>query len=122
MVEESFLPPNNKPPPDIEKHNPGGSIRGHTVDHIRSFNVYLTNLGLFQLNVHHHGVHGKAVPVFVQKFVFRFVARILFLRIEAYHSITTHVNHIYQVPPQFLFQANLIYEFCFRKNMQTMND
>ncbi|KHN75680.1 Ligand-gated ion channel 4 [Toxocara canis] len=55
-----------------------------------------TAMTVFTLNVHHHGQHGNPVPPFVQKIAFKFLARLLCLRIEQYHSISNHVHHLYQ--------------------------
>lgn len=54
----------------------------------------------FQLNVHHQGVHGGEVPPFLQKIAFKFLARLLFVRVDPYHSITHHVRFVYQVSPR----------------------
>uniref|UniRef100_A0A914ZUK4 Neurotransmitter-gated ion-channel transmembrane domain-containing protein n=1 Tax=Parascaris univalens TaxID=6257 RepID=A0A914ZUK4_PARUN len=55
-----------------------------------------TAMTVFTLNVHHHGQHGNPVPPFVRKIAFKFLARLLCLRIEHYHSISNHVHHLYQ--------------------------
>uniref|UniRef100_A0A158PHK9 Neur_chan_memb domain-containing protein n=1 Tax=Angiostrongylus costaricensis TaxID=334426 RepID=A0A158PHK9_ANGCS len=55
-----------------------------------------TAMTVFTLNIHHQGVHGCAVPPILQKIVFRYLARVLFVRIDPYHSITHHVRHLYQ--------------------------
>lgn len=51
----------------------------------------------FQVNIHHTGVHGYPVPPFLQIFAFRYLSKILFVRIEPYHSIAHHVRYMYQV-------------------------
>uniref|UniRef100_W6NE20 Neurotransmitter-gated ion-channel transmembrane region domain containing protein n=1 Tax=Haemonchus contortus TaxID=6289 RepID=W6NE20_HAECO len=55
-----------------------------------------TAMTVLTLNVHHQGVHGGEVPRFLQQIAFKFLARILFVRIDPYHSITHHVRYIYQ--------------------------
>ncbi|KAE9417630.1 hypothetical protein Angca_002396, partial [Angiostrongylus cantonensis] len=55
-----------------------------------------TAMTVFTLNIHHQGVHGCAVPPILQKIVFRYLARVLFVRIDPYHSIIHHVRHLYQ--------------------------
>ncbi|XGW14959.1 hypothetical protein V3C99_000891 [Haemonchus contortus] len=55
-----------------------------------------TAMTVLTLNVHHQGVHGGEVPRLLQQIAFKFLARILFVRIDPYHSITHHVRYIYQ--------------------------
>ncbi|VDL80635.1 unnamed protein product [Nippostrongylus brasiliensis] len=55
-----------------------------------------TAMTVLTLNVHHQGVHGGEVPPFLQKIAFKFLARVLFVRIDPYHSITHHVRYYYQ--------------------------
>ncbi|KAJ1357588.1 hypothetical protein KIN20_015767 [Parelaphostrongylus tenuis] len=55
-----------------------------------------TAMTVFTLNIHHQGVHGSGVPPIIQKIAFGFLARVLFLRINPYHSITEHVRYLYQ--------------------------
>ncbi|CAI5446146.1 unnamed protein product [Caenorhabditis angaria] len=55
-----------------------------------------TAMTVFTVNIHHNGVHGYPVPPFLQIFAFRYLSKILFVRIEPYHSITAHVRHMYQ--------------------------
>ncbi|CAI2349584.1 unnamed protein product [Caenorhabditis sp. 36 PRJEB53466] len=55
-----------------------------------------TAMTVFTVNIHHNGVHGYPVPPFLQIFAFRYLSKILFVRIEPYHSIAHHVRHMYQ--------------------------
>ncbi|PIO61503.1 hypothetical protein TELCIR_16973 [Teladorsagia circumcincta] len=55
-----------------------------------------TAMTVLTLNVHHQGVHGGEVPLLLQRIAFKFLARLLFVRIDPYHSITHHVRYIYQ--------------------------
>ncbi|KHJ89941.1 Neurotransmitter-gated ion-channel transmembrane region [Oesophagostomum dentatum] len=55
-----------------------------------------TAMSVLTLNVHHQGVHGRPVPAFLQAIAFGFLARVLFVRIDPYHSITQHVRWVYQ--------------------------
>ncbi|EYC06625.1 hypothetical protein Y032_0074g806 [Ancylostoma ceylanicum] len=55
-----------------------------------------TAMTVLTLNVHHQGVHGCDVPPILQVIAFRFLARVLFVRIDPYHSITRHVRWLYQ--------------------------
>uniref|UniRef100_A0A915EFW4 Neurotransmitter-gated ion-channel transmembrane domain-containing protein n=1 Tax=Ditylenchus dipsaci TaxID=166011 RepID=A0A915EFW4_9BILA len=50
---------------------------------------------VFTLNVHHHGQHGKPVPELVQRLAFDYAARLMFIKIEQYHSINDHVEYFY---------------------------
>ncbi|KJH48942.1 Neurotransmitter-gated ion-channel ligand binding domain protein [Dictyocaulus viviparus] len=63
--------------------------------------IFLVSLGtamtVLTLNIHHQGVHGSGVPPFIQMIAFRFLARMLFVRIDPFHSITQHVRYLYQV-------------------------
>ncbi|GMS87739.1 hypothetical protein PENTCL1PPCAC_9914, partial [Pristionchus entomophagus] len=54
-----------------------------------------TAMTVFTLNVHHYGYHGTAVPPKLQAFAFKYLARILFLKLPPYHSINAHVKHVY---------------------------
>lgn len=49
----------------------------------------------FQLNVHHQGTTGRAVPALVQKLVLGYGARLLLMRLDYYHSINEHVEYFY---------------------------
>uniref|UniRef100_A0A8R1HK47 Uncharacterized protein n=2 Tax=Caenorhabditis japonica TaxID=281687 RepID=A0A8R1HK47_CAEJA len=55
-----------------------------------------TAMTVFTVNIHHNGVHGYPVPPFLQVFAFRYLSKLLFVRIEPYHSIAHHVRHMYQ--------------------------
>uniref|UniRef100_A0A1I7UP28 Neur_chan_memb domain-containing protein n=1 Tax=Caenorhabditis tropicalis TaxID=1561998 RepID=A0A1I7UP28_9PELO len=55
-----------------------------------------TAMTVFTVNIHHTGVHGYPVPPFLQIFAFRYLSKLLFVRIEPYHSIAHHVRHMYQ--------------------------
>ncbi|CAD5217217.1 unnamed protein product [Bursaphelenchus okinawaensis] len=54
-----------------------------------------TAMTVLTLNIHHHGTTGCAVPAVVQKIVMGFMARILLMRIDYYHSINEHVEYFY---------------------------
>uniref|UniRef100_A0A915EGV3 Uncharacterized protein n=1 Tax=Ditylenchus dipsaci TaxID=166011 RepID=A0A915EGV3_9BILA len=54
-----------------------------------------TGMTVFTLNVHHHGQHGKPVPELVQRLAFDYAARLMFIKIEQYHSINDHVEYFY---------------------------
>ncbi|KAK5976355.1 Neurotransmitter-gated ion-channel transmembrane region [Trichostrongylus colubriformis] len=55
-----------------------------------------TAMTVLTLNVHHQGVHGGEVPRILQRIVFKYLARVLFVQIDPYHSITHHVRYVYQ--------------------------
>ncbi|GMR41039.1 hypothetical protein PMAYCL1PPCAC_11234, partial [Pristionchus mayeri] len=55
-----------------------------------------TAMTVFTLNVHHYGCHGTAVPPKLQVFAFKYLARFLFLKLPPYHSINSHVKHVYE--------------------------
>ncbi|CAB3402079.1 unnamed protein product [Caenorhabditis bovis] len=55
-----------------------------------------TAMTVFTVNIHHNGVHGHPVPPLLQAFAFRYLSRLLLVRIDPYHSIAHHVRHMYQ--------------------------
>ncbi|KAK6744893.1 hypothetical protein RB195_011546 [Necator americanus] len=55
-----------------------------------------TAMTVVTLNINHQGLHGCDVPPFLQVIAFRFLARILFVRIDPYHSISRHVQWLYE--------------------------
>ncbi|UMM21166.1 hypothetical protein L5515_002965 [Caenorhabditis briggsae] len=71
-----------------------------------------TAMTVFTVNIHHTGVHGYPVPPFLQIFAFRYLSKILFVRIEPYHSIAHHVRHMYQKehPNECTLSAGLHYK------------
>ncbi|CEF66727.1 Nicotinic acetylcholine receptor family and Neurotransmitter-gated ion-channel transmembrane domain and Neurotransmitter-gated ion-channel family and Neurotransmitter-gated ion-channel ligand-binding domain and Nicotinic acetylcholine-gated receptor, transmembrane domain-containing protein [Strongyloides ratti] len=54
-----------------------------------------TTMTVFTLNIHHYGIQGKEVPLIIQCIAFKFLAPIMLLRINKYHSITSHVDWLY---------------------------
>uniref|UniRef100_A0A7E4VUT2 Neur_chan_LBD domain-containing protein n=1 Tax=Panagrellus redivivus TaxID=6233 RepID=A0A7E4VUT2_PANRE len=54
-----------------------------------------TAMTVFTLNIHHHGVHGRSVPLYVQKIAFQYVAKLLFLKLDEYHSINHHIQYFF---------------------------
>lgn len=71
-----------------------------------------TAMTVFTVNIHHTGVHGYPVPPFLQIFAFRYLSKLLFVRIEPYHSIAHHVRHMYQKehPNECTLSAGLHYK------------
>ncbi|CAJ0943318.1 unnamed protein product, partial [Mesorhabditis belari] len=83
-----------------------------------------TAMTVFTLNVHHKGVHGHPVPRVVQFIAFRLLARMLFLRLEPYHSITQHVRFVYdrEHPAESTFFARVNLPFLpKRENIPLLN-
>uniref|UniRef100_A0AAF5DBC0 Neurotransmitter-gated ion-channel ligand-binding domain-containing protein n=2 Tax=Strongyloides stercoralis TaxID=6248 RepID=A0AAF5DBC0_STRER len=54
-----------------------------------------TTMTVFTLNIHHYGIQGKEVPALIQCIAFKFLAPIMLLKINKYHSITNHVEWFY---------------------------
>ncbi|CAJ0578672.1 unnamed protein product, partial [Mesorhabditis spiculigera] len=54
-----------------------------------------TAMTVLTLNIHHKGVHGHPVPAVVQIIAFRLLAKMLWIKLQPYHSITQHVRYIY---------------------------
>ncbi|NP_001355515.1 AcetylCholine Receptor [Caenorhabditis elegans] len=71
-----------------------------------------TAMTVFTVNIHHTGVHGYPVPPFLQIFAFRYLSKILFVRIEPYHSIAHHVRYMYQKehPTECTLSASVHYK------------
>ncbi|EFO83449.1 CRE-ACR-21 protein [Caenorhabditis remanei] len=77
-----------------------------------------TAMTVLTVNIHHTGVHGYPVPPFLQIFAFRYLSKILFVRIEPYHSIAHHVRHMYQCACAF----NTVLSLPFRKFFSEYSD
>ncbi|KAI1706895.1 neurotransmitter-gated ion-channel ligand binding domain-containing protein [Ditylenchus destructor] len=56
-----------------------------------------TGMTVFTLNVHHHGRQADPLPQLVQNLVFNYLSKMLFLKVEPYHSINDHVEYFYRL-------------------------
>uniref|UniRef100_A0AC35TIJ2 Neur_chan_LBD domain-containing protein n=1 Tax=Rhabditophanes sp. KR3021 TaxID=114890 RepID=A0AC35TIJ2_9BILA len=54
-----------------------------------------TAMTVFTLNLHHQGVNGRQIPAFIQKLAFNYLAPILFIKIDQYHSLNQHIEYFF---------------------------